>query len=166
MTRDIFNSASGDAGTVLAAISSYDIMVIKGASGQTHMTRGPRSPVDINPYFNAARMNSSGSGGCGTADSAWTTNTLLHEGRHAYQAAQASVSGNDQDNDWLPKSMIVAPNSIFIDSTATRSVCDGNLHPIQLAYQGDGTPDTWLAPNNASYAAEMDAWTFAANHDH
>jgi hypothetical protein len=95
--------------------------------------------------------------------------TLYHEARHAYQASLAAIPGNDADGDFLVKNAPpIAPTTAIVDSTNPRLVCnefDGpNGTTLILAYQGDSIFDTWMGPNWAWYAAEMDAWIFAGSH--
>jgi hypothetical protein len=102
---------------------------------------------------------------CGNPRAKYFTNNLIHEGRHAYQASQASISGNDKDHDFLVNSIAIAPLTILLDTTTARTVC--NAVPgttLSLAYHGDSIFDQSGAPDYAYYAIEMDAYTFAGSH--
>jgi hypothetical protein len=87
------------------------------------------------------------------------------EGRHAYQASQAAISGNDKDRDFLVNSIAIAPLTIFLDTTTARAVCNaGPGTKLSLAYHGDTVPGQSGAPDYAYYTIEMDAYTFAGSH--
>jgi len=166
MTKDIFTSASGDRATVLNAISSYTIDVM-AEYGKTNWQRAPQSPVVINPYFTIHRTNIPSSSVCLQPVAKSLRNTFLHEARHAYQASRAAVAGNDHDGDFLVNSIPIAPTGISADTTASRTVCNQSTDTtLALAYHGDSVFDQPGAPDYASYAWEMDAWTFAGMHDH
>jgi hypothetical protein len=103
---------------------------------------------------------------CGNVATAAFNALFLHEARHAYQNTIVSINGNDMDQDHLSLNTApVAPFNIFQDTTAFRSVCNVTTNLLQsLAYQGDGIFDFFDAPGFVRYALEMDAYTFAGNH--
>ena len=88
---------------------------------------------------------------------------LLHEARHAYQASQAALPGNDADYDWLVNAITVAPTDIFLDTTTPRTVCNqaGNT-TLTLGYHGDNRFDQPGSPDFAGYAWEQDAFVFSS----
>ena len=92
--------------------------------------------------------------------------TLIREARHAYQNAQAAAPGNDDDDlDWLVKSISVAPTNSFLDSTSSGTVCDQAANSQHTrTYHGDTTFDSYEAHDFASQARHMDAWVFASQH--
>jgi len=103
---------------------------------------------------------------CGSFVGKELTTDLIHEARHTYQFAQAAIAGNDFDKDFLVNAIDTAPNTIFLDTTTFRTVCNeyaaaGVPQLLSLAYQGDKTPDP---PPNSTYALEMDAWVFSTGH--
>jgi hypothetical protein len=109
------------------------------------------------------RLDTPGTAVCGNADLALLTNTVYHEARHAYQASQAAIAGNDQDGDFLVNAISLAPTTIFLDTATERTVCNENTNTtLSLAYHGDSVFDQPYAPDYASYAWEEDAWVFAA----
>jgi hypothetical protein len=175
--KDIFASATAgtDVQIVLSAVSKYNLTDQAG-DGYADIQRAPQSPIFINPYRNPVRTNSVTGALCGQPSHKRFTGTLLHEARHAYQSAQASIAGNDQDGDWLVGNPVaVAPPAIFQDTTTARNVCNEyapGSAVFSVAYKGDTIFDAWL-PSPASgvdrsayvdYALEMDAEVFAASH--
>jgi hypothetical protein len=164
-------------GTVLAAVSNYTVANLNGTDGQTDITRGPQSPIIINVYQPPMRIDGNVGGTCGVGGGPLFTTTLIHEARHAYQAAQASMVGNDQDSDWLVENTgAIPPLNIFQDTETMRFVCNplAPANPFQQGYRGDtgqNSYDPWLPDNPnaadqgkfADYALEMDAIKFASN---
>jgi len=167
--KDIFssNSAPGDVNTVLAAVKGYSIAVLPdGTMGQTAAQHAAQSQITLSPYYTVMRTDSANGAVCGNTVSKQFTNALLHEARHAYKNAQATLPGNDKDNDFLVNSIAVAPASIILDTTTPRTVCNEDTGAtLSLAYHGDAVADSYGAPDNASYAFEMDAWVFGSSHD-
>jgi hypothetical protein len=173
----IFNANppnSGNLGTVLAAVSNYTVANLNGADGQTAIVRGSQSPIVINVYQPPMRTDSSVGGMCGVGGGPLFTGTLIHEARHAYQAAQAAMAGNDQDGDWLVNNTgPVPPVNVFLDTAALRTVCNplAPANTFQVGYRGDGIFDPFLpSPQSAAdqgeyadYALEMDAIMFTSN---
>jgi hypothetical protein len=158
---DIFTPATGDKRTVLSAISTYTIGAVDAGGTTTGTT------VVINPYFVTHRLDSITTSICEKARTKAFTATVLHEARHAYQYLQSQVPGNDVDNDDLLINIPIAPISTLDDSSTFRDVCQpsavgGTI--LSKAYKGPTVPDTYQAPDYASYAVEMDAYTFADIH--
>ena len=93
---------------------------------------------------------------------------MLHEARHAYQAAQASIAGNDPDGDFLVNNIAIAPTAFFLDSTNSRTVCNLSAgrpgSTMSLGYRGSSIFDYFGAPDNAEYAFEKDAVAFSSTH--
>jgi hypothetical protein len=162
-TRDIFASATGDVATVLSAVSGYTILAMD-SYGSTALTAAAQSAIKINPYFNVHRIDGPDSPLCGYPIVKSFTNTLLHEGRHAYQGAQSAIMGNDDDHDFLVKSIGIAPSTIFLDTTTPRDVCNDIGIVSSRAYHGDSLFDSFGSPDYAGYAIQMDAVVFAASH--
>jgi len=165
-TRNIFKNATGDTSTVLGAVASY--VIAPGAGGgNTPVAHTPQSQITIEPYSNSYRLDSATYTDCGTNSSHDLTNAFLHESRHAYQFAQATLSNNDTDGDYLVKSMAVAPLTIVIDSINSRTVCNESTAATeQRSYHGDSVADTYEAPDEVLFALQYDALMFAASHDH
>jgi hypothetical protein len=164
--RDLFAAATGDLKTVLNAVSSYSV---SGAQTDgmcvTNWVRGPQSPFVCNPYYLYLRLDSASGSVCGNASQNSFANSIYHEARHAYQASLAALPGNDVDGDFLVNNIPVAPTTIFLDTPTLRSVCNESDDIILvLGYWGDNRFDYPGSPDFASYAWEMDAWTFAASH--
>ena len=171
--RDIFSSATGDVRTILSAVSSYTIAALN-AQGQTNWTNPPtaQSSIVLNPYYSMKRTDTVAPNAtqlCGQTITKSFTDTLFHEARHAYQASQAAIANNDQDGDFLVRSMAVAPTTVVLDTTNPRTVCnDTSGYPgttLSVAYHGDGTADSYGAPDNAGYAFEMDSQMFSSSHE-
>jgi hypothetical protein len=161
----------GDVATVLCSGSTYtangNIPATTGA-GATPATYGATTQIQINPFYTQLRMNYSSPTDllCGNVATAAFNALFLHEARHAYQNTVVSINGNDMDQDHLSLNTApVAPFNIFQDTTAFRSVCNVTTNLLQsLAYQGDSIFDFFDAPGFVRYALEMDAYTFAGNH--
>jgi hypothetical protein len=176
--RDIFANATGDVATVLRAVSRY-YATYGDFGGQALWAAAPQSPIIINPFSNSVRVNGSSPGFCGQSSTHTFTDILLHEARDAYQAAQYAIAGNDVDGDSVVRNpMPVGPFTIVQDTTAVRTVCNEFSGPsgetFDVAYQGDEMYDphnqTYPAPTGdrsakSDYATEMDAHTFAGNHN-
>jgi hypothetical protein len=78
-----------------------------------------------------------------------------------------ATPGKDLDQDCLVEKIPIAPTTSFVDSTAARLVCNSSVFPgtpLILAYHGDTIPDSYLLPDFAKYALEMDAYVFAGSH--
>jgi hypothetical protein len=78
-----------------------------------------------------------------------------------------ATPGKDLDQDCLVEKIPIAPTTSFVDSTAPRIVCNSSVFPgttLIVAYHGDTVPDSYLAPDFAQYAKEMDAYVFAGSH--
>ncbi len=167
--KDIFSSATGDVATVLAAVSTYTVAALP-TGGVTNWQRAAQSPIVLNPYFSVSRTDTTFPDTifCGNTYTKWFTQTLLHEARHAYQASQAAIPGNDKDGDFLVVSIAIAPTTIFLDTTTPRAVCNvtsgGPGTTLSLAYHGDNVFDQPNQPDYASYAWEMDAYVFESSH--
>jgi hypothetical protein len=165
--RDVFNAATGDVRTVLNAVSTYALVAstTSGVACQTHWVRGPQSPVVCVPYYTQLRLDSATNTICGNARAKFLTGSIYHEGRHAYQASLAALPGNDSDGDFLVNNIPIAPNSVFLDTATVRNVCNAAANLIvAIAYHGDTVFDQPGTPDFASFAWEMDAYQFAANH--
>ncbi len=181
--RDIFtaNAAGTDVGAVLASVVSYttNAAIIAPAAGFTPLAHAPQTQIQINPYFNVLRINAGDPGdlACGNLRTDAFNALFLHEARHAYQNTTVALAGNDVDQDFLSRNAAaVAPANIFQDTTTFRSVCNDTTTPYSLqnlGYQGDNSFDYLDAPvapftfpslGFARYALEMDAYTFAGNH--
>lgn len=177
--KDIFTNSSGDAAIALGAIKCYQVAWISGnQQGIANWGKGqPKSVVVINPYSTKFRTDGPIAYHCGatTAGLSLSHNlkaTVLHEGRHAYQASMATV-GNDQDRDWLVKPASAypyAPTGTMIDSTTARTVCDVNQAlGMQLitnkTYKGDGIADSEGAPDQVEFAFQFDAIDFSERNE-
>ena len=166
--RDVFASATGDLKTVLETISNYTIAasISSGGGCQTNWVRAAQSPVVCVPYFMTMRLDSPTTSTCGIPRTKAFTNSLYHEARHAYQASLAAIPGNDGDGDFLPlNDAPIAPKSILRDNAVQRNVCRTSTDSIlSWAYHGDAVFDKDGDPDFASYAREMDAYTFAGAH--
>jgi hypothetical protein len=92
------------------------------------------------------------------------TNTLVHEARHACQDYTAGLAGNDDDNDYLVNAIVIAPATIFLDTTQPRTTCNDPAGfpgiPVVQAYSGDTVFDAWA---NVILALEEDAVAYAQN---
>jgi hypothetical protein len=80
-----------------------------------------------------------------------------------------ATSANDEDQDRLVNSIDIAPNDIFIDSTASRDVCDEMKNKVsQIAFKGknsfDAYGDVLTSIPGVGFAIEMDANKFASQH--
>jgi hypothetical protein len=160
--RDIFASATGNVQTVLSAVSYYTVGAID-SEGVTNWQRASQSPIEINPFYIEHRLGSAGSTECGFSYTDGFRDTLLHEARHAYQASQAALPGNDVDGDFLVNAISIAPTDIFLDTTTPRTVCNVDANTtVVLGYHGDGVVDQPGPPDNANYAWEQDARAFSS----
>ena len=156
--------APNDVDTVLRAVSLYSTGATRASAGFVPQQHAAQSPITLNPYFIAMRLDSATGAVCGQAPPKSFTGIFLHEARHTYQNAQANIAGNDVDQDFLVNSVSIAPNDILLDTVAIRNVCDlsGGAPGVivGLAYHGDKVPDTLDLPDNARFAVEMDAYAF------
>jgi hypothetical protein len=156
---------SGDVRTVLNSVSTYSIDESLGAFGEANWGRASQSPIALNPLFLVTRLNGNHPGACGHNSDKKLFNTFLHEARHAYQAAQAALTGNDADFDYLSKNALpIGPAAIVQDTTAYREVCSATGH-VSRAYKGDSNLDSSGAPDYALDAHQEDALVFAESHD-
>jgi uncharacterized repeat protein (TIGR01451 family) len=125
--------------------------------------------ISINPFWNPYRANlTSIDLFCGCIDTNALPTIVIHEARHTYQYAQAglgavgAIPNNDKDHDSLVEAIDTAPTTIFLDTTASRTVCNEDTNQLlSMSYQGDTTPDP---QPGASYATEMDAFVFSTMH--
>lgn len=168
--KDIFAKYANDpdVNMLLNAIRSFDASYLEGADAITHWDRSATSPITINPFRGTIRIDGASGGGCTLAPTLKTlTRTVLHEGRHAYQASLTVPAGNDIDFDFLPRSGAVgiAPYNTIVDTNDTRTVCNQHTDELhQKFYRGDATYDSDGPPDFASYAREYDAWVFSSTH--
>ena len=162
-TRDIFSSATGGLQTVLSAISSYTVATELNPRTAGH-TIG--NLVSINPYYSPeTRTDLKTFSNCGVSAMKEFSGTFFHEARHAYQYLLLTIAGNNDDGDYLPKTIGVAPTNILIDNGTTRTVCDQDAQTVEPRfYKGDSLFDSYQNPDWASRAIEMDAWAFSAIH--
>jgi len=160
---DIYASASGDAATVLAALSTYTV------SNEVVGAEISGTVLVINPFSTPLRLNIGGGPICGNARTKGFKNLFLHEARHAYQHVQSQVAGNDPDGDYLVNGMPIAPTMTAVDTTALRDVCDaaagGSGVVLSKGYKGATIFDSYEAPDHVGFAIEMDAYVFAAAHE-
>jgi hypothetical protein len=143
---DIRTNSSGYLSTVLGSITSYSVSsTLSGAA----LTTG--TVTEINPFYTVAtRLDSaSGTNLCGVSQGKDLADTVIHESRHAYQYLQATtIPGNDQDQDLLVNAIMIAPTDIFIDSTASRTVCETtNYTTLAWTYHGDSVKDSFNVPD-------------------
>ena len=166
--RDIFAkyAADPDVNTVLNTIRSFDMAYFADAGAKTFWERSATSPIVINPFWRIHRLDSGSGGLCGqSSPPKGLTNSVLHEGRHAYQASLTVLTNNDVDLDFLPRSVGITPTNIVLDTTTSRTVCDQSANQLhQLSYKGDAALDQAGSPDFASFAWEYDAWTFSSRH--
>jgi hypothetical protein len=170
-TNDIFNSHTGDdVAAVLGAVVGYALTNNPAEGGDAPISHSAQTQININPYSAASRWGSAlSSFSCGTSVANYFTNTLLHEARHAYQYAQASLTGNDLDLDYLPNTRYpIAPTDTMFDSTGTRTVCSDDLSSTipDQTYKGDKGNNSADAFGVVLRALQYDALVFAQNHDH
>ena len=173
--KDIFAkyATDSDVSTVLNAIRSFNMGYLPNEYARTFWERSATSPITINPFYEILRLDSLAyAGACGLPASPKSlTDTVLHEGRHAYQAFLTIIPNNDKDQDFLPAaSLSIPPTDIMRDTTDLRTVCDASANPdnqlSQRRYKGDvsypASYDSAEGPDFASYAWEYDAWSFAS----
>ncbi len=148
-------------------------------AGATPSIYSATTQIQINPFYTLLRTNYADPATliCGNVATAAFNALFLHEARHAYQNTVVSINGNDMDQDHLSLNpAAVAPFSIFQDTPTFRSVCNIATSPPSIqsrSYQGDNSFDYLDAPVSpylypslgfVRYALEMDAYTFAGNH--
>ena len=171
--KDLFDAVnkppvSPDLATVLATVNSYTTKAIETA-GSTPVNHAAHSPITINPFYTQLRLNTSAYTACGFVTQKAFAGVIFHEARHAYQLAQASLPGNDVDQDYLVNVISIAaddsvpPKNYFVDTVAARSTCNaaGDL-VVPGVYHGDNVFDALSNPPYASYALEMDTYAFGA----
>jgi hypothetical protein len=167
---------SGDLATVLASVQSFTLASDVDAGGYAYPAHAAKSAVYLNPFSSALRANSDAGFVCGNPRFYAFQNAIAHEARHAYQN---TVSFNllwDSDQDFLANTIPIPPSTIFYDSADFRPVCNDDVSPPtpeSRQYQGDKAFDPYDNPTfpqilggHVKRAIEMDAYTFAANHDH
>ncbi len=139
---------------------------VSSTIGGAALTTG--TVTQINPYYTGAtRLDSpAGTNACGVSQGKDLTDTVVHESRHAYQYLQSAIPGNDQDHDYLVNAIAIAPNTIFLDSTTIRTVCETtNYTTLPWSYHGDIIKDSYNAPDWAYWAWEYDAELYASMHN-
>jgi hypothetical protein len=167
-SRDVFANATGDASDVLSTIAYYTIRDL-GADVEGQLdssTPSSQSNILINPFNVEMRLDAELTSACGHLSGNTFTRTVLHEGRHAYQFALASIPGNDNDGDLLVNNVPIAPTNVIVDSTDARDVCNvtAGFTIESRSYHGDSVRDSFSAPDYAQFAIEKDAYDFASNH--
>ena len=173
--RDIYNNAIAAGGgltTVMKTVSGYTLNgAIFGGAEADGLPGQMTSSLVFNPFYNFRyRLDSAPSAGyCGLpAPAHLLTYVYYHEARHGYQFSLMTPA-NDEDGDQLVNNIPIAPSDIFIDTTATRTVCDeAKSTTQQFAFKGKNNPDAYGDVENSivgvGFAIEMDAHKFASQH--
>jgi len=179
-TLNMFSTTNPDIVGVLWWVDGYDLQGAADEKGRSWTVCGQEfSSISFNPHWVETRLDIPDDDyyhTCGEAMGPDHTQTVLHEGRHCYQAyltsGWATLYGglgydddpavnydNDEDQDWLVDEVPIEPSNFLIDSDAEREKCVGTV-----SFQDDTRYDNYQKDQVGDWdnVLERDAEGFAA----
>lgn len=162
--RDIFANATNDVATVFSVVQDYRYQLgERSAHGWVEQRRQEFHTIYLNPYTLLDRIDKTPLSnniyrclGRSYVTDRELRRTITHEARHAYQNNLVSRPGNDDDQDWLPEVVDVAPLNIIVDDATPRDRCNSG----NVTLSGDDTFDCYFAADPHTIPCDESVWVY------